>query len=311
MLKGLGAAIGGGYATLDTTAAAFRKADWKVAIGLNGFESAGPKYGKQFPIRDVLKFASEAGFDGVELVKNWPQPYPASTDTHSIQDLRSLYEEFGLQVFSIQTSARDAFAPDASTRQRWMKQMRDRIALAKALGCDCVGMWPSGRLRGQTMDQAIKHFAGSLRELAKIADDHGIIAAFEIEPPFVFNSEAILNEILQRADDHRVKTIYDPSHFDLMSGSKGKPHEMLARIGVHQIGYVHFTDTDGTLRDGGTSKHLPAGEGHVDINASFQTLQQGGFNGWIMIDGYQVPDPYAAGTKGIAAIKQFCAAAGG
>ncbi len=44
--------------------------------------------------------------------------------------------------------------------------------------------------------------------------------------------------------------IYDPSHFDLMNGSTGRPHEMLKRIGVQNVGYVHLTDTDGTLREG-------------------------------------------------------------
>ena len=80
---------------------------------------------------------------------------------------------------------------------------------------------------------------------------------------------------------------------------------MLQRIGVKHIGYVHFTDTDGTLRDGGTSRHLPAGDGHIDVPTSFKTLDDGGFDGWIMIDPWQIPDPYAAGTQGIWAIKNF------
>jgi sugar phosphate isomerase/epimerase len=184
--------------------------------------------------------------------------------------------------------------------------MRGQIGLAKALGCDCIGMWPYGGLRGQTIDQAIRHLASSFREVAKIADDHGLVAAFEIEPPFVFNSEVHLKRILEEANDDRVKTIYDPSHFDLMNKSSGKPHEMLARIGVDRIGYVHLTDTDGTLRDGGTSKHLPVGDGHIDVEASFKTLHNGGFGGWVMIDAWQIPDPYDAGTKGIDAIHRFC-----
>ncbi|MCS1411800.1 MAG: hypothetical protein M2R45_05002 [Verrucomicrobia subdivision 3 bacterium] len=51
----------------------------------------------------------------------------------------------------------------------------------------------------------------------------------------------------------------DPSHFDLMNGSCGVPHEMSEWIGVDQIGYVHLTDYDGTLRDGETSKRLAFG----------------------------------------------------
>ena len=49
-----------------------------------------------------------------------------------------------------------------------------------------------------------------------MAHDVGITAAFEIEPPFAFHSEQHLKQILAEADDPRVKTIYDSSHFDLL-----------------------------------------------------------------------------------------------
>jgi sugar phosphate isomerase/epimerase len=278
---------------------------WKTAIGLNGFMSSARKYNKHFPIREVLGYAARTGFDGVELVRGWPEDdYPTPDQKQKIAALKGMYDAFGLQIFSIQTGAGGAFSPSVQVRQRWLAQMRNRFEFARAVGCACVGMWPGGGLRGQTIDEAIRRLAASFREVAKIGDDLGLITAFEIEPPFVFNTEAHLRQILENADDPRVKTIYDPSHFDLLNGSEGKPHEMLKRIGVEHVGYVHFTDTDGTLRDGGTSKHLGAGDGHIDVAASFKTLKKGGFNGWIMVDTWQVPDPYDASTKGLKAIQR-------
>ena len=96
----------------------------------------------------------------------------------------------------------------------------------------------------------------------------------------------------------------DPSHYDLMSGGKGQVSAMLKRVGVGNIGYVHFTDCDGTLRDGGTSKHLPCGDGHVDVDATLATLRHGNFQGWIMIDAWEIPDAYNACVKGLEAIKR-------
>jgi sugar phosphate isomerase/epimerase len=279
---------------------------WKLAIGLNGFKSSSNKYQQTFPIWEVLDYAERAGFDGVELVQGWPQGnYPRAAEVTRVQALRRMYDQYGLQIFSIQTAAAAAFDPSQRVRDEWIAEMRGRIEFAKAIGCDCVGTWPFGPLRGQTIDQAIRNLAASFREVAKIADDQGIIFAFEIEPPFQFNTEGHLQRILDIADQPRLKTIYDSSHFDLMNGSVGKPHEMLNRIGVQHIGYVHFTDCDGTLRDGGTSKHLAAGDGQIDIEASLNTLHEGGFRGWIMIDAWQIPDPYDACTKGIRAIRQF------
>lgn len=138
---------------------------------------------------------------------------------------------------------------------------------------------------------------------ARIAGDEGLLAAFEIEPPFVFNTEQHIVRILEKVNSPHLKTIFDPSHFDLMTGSQGKPHEMLKRIGVSSIGYVHFTDCDGTILDG-TSRHLPCGDGHIDIPAALATLKEGDFQGWIMIDEWKIPDPYDACVKGKQAIER-------
>jgi len=72
---------------------------------------------------------------------------------------------------------------------------------------------------------------------------------------------------------------------------------MLARVGPKNIGYVQFCDTDGTLRDGGTSKHLACGDGRTDCAKALKILKDGGFRGWIMVDEWEVPDPYDACVK--------------
>jgi sugar phosphate isomerase/epimerase len=110
-------------------------------------------------------------------------------------------------------------------------------------------------------------------------------------------------------DHPACRTNYDPSHFDVMSGSKGKPEEMLQALGVKHIGHVHLTDTDGT-QFGGTSKHLACGDGHCDIHASLMTLWNGGYRGWIMIDGWKIQDVYDACRKGKEAIERALVAAG-
>jgi sugar phosphate isomerase/epimerase len=239
------------------------------------------------------------GFDGIELVNGWPagSSYPKPNELDRIRALRRQFAAFGLQIFSIQTWAAEAFAPDPAARKAWVDQFREWALLAKQLGCAHLGIWPGGGLRGLTMDQAIDYCGQSFREAGQIAQDLGMIAAFEIEPPFVFNQEEHIVRLLQRADHPGLKTIYDPSHFDLMSKSNGRPHEMLRRIGVKNIGYVHLTDTDGTLRDGGTSKHLAVGDGHAHIDESLRVLRDEGYRGWIMVDGWEIPDPYDAAAK--------------
>jgi sugar phosphate isomerase/epimerase len=289
---------------LPRHATAAPRPGWKTAVGLNGFMSSGQDHNRVYPIWEILDFASRQGFDGVELVEGWPMGnYPAAGEADRIRALRRMYEGFGLQVFSIQLGVANAFDPDRSVREGWVAEFRDRAEFARAVGCDCVGMWPGGPLRDQTVDEALDRLAESFRSAARIAGDLGLLAAFEVEPPFVFNTEEQIRRILAQVDSPHLKTIFDPSHFDLMSGSQGRPHEMLQRIGVSNIGYVHLTDCDGTIF-GGTSRHFPCGDGHVDIPAALAVLREGGFPGWIMIDAWKIPDPYDACVKGKRAIDQ-------
>jgi len=278
--------------------AAEKKSVWKTAIGLNGFQSGSHKYHKNYPIWEVLDFAARQGFEGVELVGDWPAGgYPAAAEKERVQALRRLYDQYGLRIFSIQLGADGAFDPSEAKRREWLDQFRDRIRLAAQLGCSCVGMWPGGGLRGQSIDEAIDRLAQSFREAGRIAGDAGLLAWFEIEPVFVFNREDHYLRILHGAAHPALKGIYDPSHFDQMNGATGKPEEMLLRVGPQHIGYVQFCDTDSTLRDGATSKHLGCGDGRIDCEKSLHILKNGGFRGWLMVDEWEVPDPYDACIK--------------
>jgi sugar phosphate isomerase/epimerase len=282
---------------------------WRIGAGLNGFMSSSSQYKRTYPIWEILDFCRIEGFDGVELVPGWPQgDYPSPDDTKRIEALKGLYERYGLRPYAIQPACVGRpFAESAQERKRWLDAFAGQVRLAKRLGCDLIGQWPGGPLGRQTIDQAIDHCIASYREAARMCADAGIWMSFEIEPPFVFHTPEHLRRILEGVDHPACRTNYDPSHFDLMSGSKGKPEEMLKALGVRYIGHVHLTDTDGTLF-GGTSRHLACGEGHCDIHASLTTLWNGGYRGWIMIDEWLIDDVYTACRKGKQAIERVLSA---
>ena len=303
-----------GAASLGALAAAGAppkgKRRWRTAFGLNGFMSSSRRYKQTFPIWEVLDFAEREGFDGVELVGGWPQgPYPGPDDDARIAPLRKLYARYHLQIFSIQTGAGGAFRKDKAARDRWVRAFAGWAKFARKVGCACIGLWPGGGLDGQSLDQATDHLIASLKQAARIAESEGLLASVEIEPPFVFRTIDVLIKIVDGVGHPSLKAMYDPSHFDLMGGGKGKPEELLAKLGVAKVGYVHLTDSDGTLF-AGTSKHLPCGDGHIDIHRSLRMLWDGGFEGWIMIDPWMIQDPYDACRKGKRAIDQALAAFG-
>lgn len=276
---------------------------WKAGLGLNGFMSSSGHYGTTYPIWEILDFAAREGFDGIELVNGWPMGgYPRPDETQRIDALRRMYDQYGLRVYTIQTSGEGAYAADPAARKAWLEEFTSEVRLCKALGCDFAGHWPGGGLNGNPdVDRAIESLVSGYGEAAKICADAGMFLSFEIEPPFLFNTPDHLGRILAGVNDPACRTNYDPSHFDVMWGSKGKPEEMLQQIGVNHIGHVHLTDTDGTIFNG-TSKHLACGDGHCDIRASLKTLWDGGYEGWIMIDAWLIEGVYDAAHKGKQAI---------
>ena len=286
-------------------AASVGKPRWRVAFGLNGFMSSEGAFGGSYPIWEVLDFAQKEGFDGIELVGGWLKGvYPDADDDASIASLRGFFVKYGQQIFSIQTFGAEAFQKDSAVRKAWVAGFAKNVRMAKKLGCECVGYWPGGGIGDQTIDQAIDSLVLSLKEAGKLVADAGLLLSVEIEPPFSFNTIDHLIAIVDGVDHPSVKGQYDPSHFDVFGGGNGKPEELLKKLGVHRLGYVHLTDTDGTLFKG-TSKHLPCGDGHLDIAKSLEVLREGRFDGWIMIDAWMTEDPYDACRKGRIAVEKF------
>jgi|LSQX01.1.fsa_nt_gb sugar phosphate isomerase/epimerase len=301
LLGGAAAVLSSASASSESTA---KNRQWKCGLGLNGFMSSANHFEKNYPLWEILDYATKAGFDGIELVDGWPQgTYPNWQEKERIDSLRRLYDLYGLQIYSMQTGGGDSYASSPEARREWLKRFRGDLLLCKSLGGDFLGHWPGGGLEGnKNVDEAIKNLGASYKEAAKICADMGMFFSFEIEPPFLFNTYEHLEKILAEADHPACKTNYDPSHFDVMTGSTGKPEDMLRKLGVEHIGHVHLTDTDGTQFNG-TSTHLPCGEGYCDIQASMRLLWEGGFDGWVMIDGWMIEDVYRAATKGIEAIR--------
>ncbi|HEO71430.1 MAG TPA: sugar phosphate isomerase/epimerase, partial [Candidatus Hydrogenedentes bacterium] len=222
------AALGGAVALRSAAESTDAKC-WKAGLGLNGFMSSGQDYKKTYPIWEVLDFASREGFDGIELVQGWPMgPYPSADDPARVAALKRLYDAYGLQIYTIQNGGAGVYAANAEDRKRWLDAFRGTVRLCEQLGCDFVGHWPGGPLMGNAdVGEAIKSLAAGYREAAQMCADAGMFLSFEIEPPFIFNTPEHLERILAETDHPACKTNYDPSHFDLMWGSKGKPEEML------------------------------------------------------------------------------------
>ena len=273
---------------------------WRLAIGLNGFGSSETHHGKRYDYDEILRFARDEGFEGIELWRGWREGYPDPDDDDAIQASRDKIESYGLQVFSIQGGVRgvNPVSDDASERAEYTRGLQGQVELAVKFGCDAIGLWSAGRVPDQVgEDQLIERFAEVLRPAIRYAVDSGILPAIEGEPPLLVNSAARYHKLFAMAGMDELKVIFDPSHFDLLNGARGRPEDLLLELGVDRVGYVQFCDGDSTLRPfpnggAGTSRHLPCGEGVYDIPKLCSILDEGGFRGWFQMDSWGTEDAY-------------------
>jgi sugar phosphate isomerase/epimerase len=106
----------------------------------------------------------------------------------------------------------------------------------------------------------------------------------------------LLHGVVEQIGSPHFKVTFDPSHSALLGG--GDPMTFLREF-EGQVGHVHFTDTDGTRREGdGTSKHLTLGDGRVDLLALLTELKRQRYSYWIMLDLWRIPDIYRAAYVG-------------
>lgn len=273
---------------------------WRLAIGMNGFGSSETHHGKRYDYDEILQFARDEGFEGIELWRGWREGYPDPDDDDAIQAARDKIESYGLQVFSIQGGVRgvNPVSDDASERAEYTRGLQSQVRLAVKFGCDAMGLWSAGRAPDHVgEDQLIERFAEVLRPAIRYAIDSGILLAIEGEPPLLVNSAARYQKLFAMAGMDDLKAIFDPSHFDLLNGARGRPEDLLLELGVDRIGYVQFCDGDSTLRPfpsggAGTSRHLPCGEGVYDIVKLCSILDEGGFRGWFQMDSWGTEDAY-------------------
>ena len=106
---------------------------------------------------------------------------------------------------------------------------------------------------------------------------------WEFEPGFIFNRPSDIVQLVGEFDEPNFGVLFDTCHAHMIAveGSKqtGGPVERLkegvlelARMLRGRIRTVHVGDSDGTVYQGGTSTHVPIGEGRIDFPPILEEL---------------------------------------
>jgi D-psicose/D-tagatose/L-ribulose 3-epimerase len=281
-----------------------------MKYGMNLLLWTGNVTAEHFPLLAKLK---AAGFDGVEIPVFGGEPA-------DYKPVRAELDKNGLKctTVTILTAETNAVSPDAAVRKKAVEWLKKVVDINHVLGAETVcGPYHSAlgvfSGAGPTADEK-KRSADVLREAAEHARKATLMMGIEYLNRFecyLLNTAAGARELVQMVNHPNFRTMYDSFHAHIEEKDPAAAIRTVAPVLAH----VHISEND---------RGTP-GTGQVNWDATFNTLRQVGYDGWLVIEafGRALPDLAAATriwrdlfpsaeevyTKGLAFMRQRVAAA--
>lgn len=256
----------------------------KLSIGTWAF-AFGPFAASPWDFGRVLRYAAEAGYDGVEINGFAPHPNPDShPDKTSRRALREEIKGLGLGISGFAPDF-TAVPPDRCEQEQYLAKLKPYLAFCQDIGTEIIRVdtvSPPAALRDDEYEQRFERLVSTWRASARFASDHGVRITWEFEPGFWLNKPSEVKRLVEAVDHPAFGILFDTSHA-YMSGVIGARQagdkELLAggvveyaKMLAQHINHLHLIDSDGTLHDEETSTHAEFGVGTVDFAGFFREM---------------------------------------
>jgi len=237
-----------------------------MKIGLYSVTYRGVWYkGEAIDVFDLVRLARELGYEGLELDAERPHAAPMDLSADDRKRLRDLAGETGVPICAVSPNC-DLSSPVPVQREAMICYTRACIRLARDLGapiCKIFAAW-----RGITLYDGLATYndtygynqygfwkgerrqfvVDAVRELAKVAEDHGIVLAMQNHGPDIVNRYQDVLALIGEVGSPAFKACMDiniepeadsPAHAEEMARASG-------RLQVHS----HFNGEFGRTPDG-------------------------------------------------------------
>jgi sugar phosphate isomerase/epimerase len=176
-----------------------------MKIGLYSVTYRGVWYrGKAVDVFSLVNLAQKQGWEGLELDAERPHAAPMDLSSDDRKRLRDLAGEAGIELCAVSPNC-DLSSPVPVQRETMISYVRDCIELAHDLGspiCKIFAAWRGITLHDglATYDETYSYnqygfwkgdrrgyVVESMRELCKVAEDHGVVLAMQNHGPDIVN----------------------------------------------------------------------------------------------------------------------------
>ncbi len=208
------AATTGAATNLRAQQAGQRGVKDRMKIGLYSITYLGVWYkGEAMGLTDLMRLARKQGWEGIEFDTKRPHAAPMDLSEDDRKALRDLAGELELPICAVSPNS-DLSSPVPEHREAMICYVRECIRLTRDLGapiCKIFAAWPGVAVRDGLGDYRYTRGIGdvfpdfkndrwrfvreSLKELAKYAEDQGIVLALQNHSPVVRNYRDVLSLI--------------------------------------------------------------------------------------------------------------------
>lgn len=276
--------------------------------------------GANIPTEQILKEASEIGFDGIENGHRWPA---------DPQELKDLLGSYGLAFISGWYSL-NLLTQSVEDEKKAIQPHLDRL---KHNGCTvCIACETSNSVQGLQKplsespvlsDAEMKAFGAKVEELAAFTASQGIKLVYHHHMGTVVETPEEIDAFMA-ATGPETRLLFDAGHC-YFGANGGDPTPVLARY-IDRVSHFHAKNVRPAVmrqvREEGLSfmDGVRAGvftvpgdaEGGVDFEPLLKLLKGAGYDGWIVIEAEQDPDvrnPFQYQSLGLKTLKAAAAKA--
>jgi inosose dehydratase len=254
--------------------------------------------GAHIPTEQILREASEIGFDGIENGHRWPD---------NAEELKQLLGGHGLKFISGWYSL-NLLAQSVEDEKNAIQPHLDKL---KHNGCSvCIACETSNTIQGSDVDistspvltaDEMKVFGAKMEELAAFCADQSIDLVYHHHMGTVVETLAEIDAFMA-ATGPATKLLFDAGH--CYFGCKGEDPTPVLKKYIDRVRHFHAKNVRPgvmrDIRDNGKSfmDGVRAGvfsvpgdeEGGIDFRPMLQILKDAGYQGWIVIEAEQDPE---------------------
>jgi inosose dehydratase len=257
-----------------------------------------PELGGENTFEQCVSEMALAGFTGTELGNKYPKD-PAV--------LKKALDLRGMQVCNCWFSTFFTTKPEEETIEAFQKQ----LDFLHKMGAKVIGCSEQGRgIQGQALpifgkdkpvftDGEWQKLCSGMNKLGKLAKEKGMKCSLHHHMGTGIQTPAEIDRFMQGVDED-VYLLFDSGHIYFSEGTQEAVDALIKKY-IGRIAHVHLKDVRSSKRIEALEKNMSfldavkngtftvPGDGDVSFDAIFATLEQSGYEGWMLVEAEQDP----------------------